>query len=128
MKVMTEIGISAPVNMMIGFPDETEAEISESIELAKKLIENGAPYVTFFIPIPFPGSALHKIAIDGGHIDPNFDPDMMNWKRPIMKNTAVSSERLEFIRDSANEDINNDLHLEKRLSNSMAGRWKSNNF
>lgn len=128
MKVMTEIGISAPVNMMIGFPDETEAEVSESIELAKKLIANGAPYVTFFIPIPFPGSALHKIAIDGGHIDPNFDPDMMNWKRPIMKNTSVSSERLEYIRDSANEDINNNLHLEKRLSNSMAGRWKSNNF
>ena len=126
MQKMTKIGISAPVNMMIGFPDETEYEIYESIELAKRLIDHGAPYVTFFIPIPFPGSALHKIALDGGHIDKNFDPDQMNWKRPVMKNTAVPPERLEFIRDSANADINSNLHLEKRLKQSMAGRWLSN--
>lgn len=123
---MTKIGISSPVNMMIGFPDETESEISESIDLAKKLIDNGAPYVTFFIPIPFPGSALHEIALRGNHIDINFDTDLMNWKRPVMKNTFVSPERLEFIRDKANENINTELHLKKRLSLSMAGRWDSN--
>ena len=50
----------------------------------------------------------------------------MNWKRPVMKNTAVPPERLEFIRDSANADINSNLHLEKRLKQSMAGRWLSN--
>lgn len=126
MKKMTDVGISAPVNMMIGFPDETEDEVSESIDLAKKLIDNGAPYVTFFIPIPFPGSALHEIALKGNHIEKDFDPDLMNWKRPIMKNTIIPSERLEFIRDSANENINSELHLKKRLKQSMAGRWLSN--
>ena len=51
MKTMTNIGIQAPVNMMIGFPDETENEINMSIDFAKILMDHGAPYVTFFIPI-----------------------------------------------------------------------------
>ena len=87
MKTMSNMGIQAPVNMMIGFPDETEEEINMSIEYAKKLMDHGAPYVTFFIPIPFPGSTLYNIAIGGGHLDVNFDPDSMNWKNPVMKNT-----------------------------------------
>ena len=51
MKKMTDLGIQAPVNMMIGFPDETEEEINMSIDFAKILMDNGAPYVTFFVPI-----------------------------------------------------------------------------
>ena len=73
MKTMTNIGIQAPVNMMIGFPDETENEINMSIDFAKILMDHGAPYVTFFIPIPFPGSALYNIAINGDYLDKNFD-------------------------------------------------------
>ena len=62
-RMMHEIGIICPVNMMIGFPDETEEEMMMSVELAQKLIDAGADYVTFFIPIPFPGSALFNIAL-----------------------------------------------------------------
>ena len=123
MAQMTKIGISAPVNMMIGFPDETEEEIAESIDLAKQLMGSGAPYVTFFIPIPFPGTKLFEIAMLGGHITKDFDPDQMNWKRPVMRNTTVPPERLEYIRDKANENINTDLHLKRRLKLSMGSRW-----
>ena len=37
MRVMTDMGIQAPVNMMIGFPDETEDEINTSVDFAKSL-------------------------------------------------------------------------------------------
>ena len=123
MKKMTNLGIQAPVNMMIGFPDETEDEINMSINFAKILMDNGAPYVTFFIPIPFPGSALYNIAINGDYLDKNFDTDRMNWKNPIMKNTTVSPERLIEIRDKANETINPNEHLKKRLINSAGHRF-----
>lgn len=126
MKTMSSIGIKAPVNMMLGFPDETEAEIGQSIDLAKALISNGAPYVTFFIPIPFPGSTLYDIAVANGHLSPDFDPDLMNWKRAVMKGTTVPPERLEEIRDRANADINTDLHLKRRLVESMGHRWRAN--
>ncbi len=65
--------IQAPVNMMVGFPDETEKEINMPIDFEKKLMDHGAPYITFFIPIPFPGSSLYNIAINGDYLDKNFD-------------------------------------------------------
>ena len=106
MKTMTEMGIKAPVNMMIGFPDETEEEVKKSIELGRLLKQEGAPYVSFFLPIPFPGSKLYDLAIEKGYLNKDFDSDMMNWKRAVMKNTLILPERLEEIRDHANELVN----------------------
>ena len=83
--VAAKLGIVCPINIMIGFPDETEKEIFQSIELAKKLVPAGAPYVTFFLPIPFPGSKLFSYAVQNGYLSPNFDPDIMNWKNACMK-------------------------------------------
>ena len=123
MKTMSDIGIQAPVNMMIGFPDETEQEINLSIDFAKKLMDYGAPYVTFFIPIPFPGSSLYNIAINGDYLNKDFDPDKMNWKNPVMKNTTVKPERLIEIRDRANKEVNTKEHLKKRLINSAGHRF-----
>ena len=125
MSTMTALGIKAPVNMMIGFPDETEGEIQESIDFARRLRDAGAPYVTFFIPIPFPGSRLHEMAIANGYLDPDFDPDTMNWKKPVMKNTAVPAGRLEEIRDWANEKVNTESHIRLRLEQSVGHRWRS---
>jgi radical SAM superfamily enzyme YgiQ (UPF0313 family) len=123
MRVMTDMGIQAPVNMMIGFPDETEDEINTSVDFAKKLMDYGAPYVTFFIPIPFPGSSLFNIAINGDHLSKKFNTDNMNWKNPVMKNTSVSPERLIEIRDKANQEVNTKEHLRKRLINSAGHRF-----
>jgi UDP-glucose 4-epimerase len=125
MGAMTALGIKAPVNMMIGFPDETEGEIQQTIDFARRLKDAGAPYVTFFIPIPFPGSRLHDMAIENGHLDRDFDPDIMNWKRPVMKNTAVPPEKIEEVRDWANEKVNTDAHIRLRLEQSVGYRWRS---
>ncbi len=112
MKVMNEIGIKAPVNLIIGFPDETEEEIQKSVELGKKLKEAGAIYVSFFFPVPFPGTKLYDIAIKGKHLDKDFDTDIFNWKRPVMKNTLVPPEKLIEIREKANIEANNKEFIE----------------
>ena len=39
MRVMTDMGIQAPVNMMIGFPDETEKEINMTIDFAHSYLK-----------------------------------------------------------------------------------------
>ena len=127
MKTLSDIGIKAPLNVMIGFPDETEDEMNQSIDLARELMDSGAPYVTFFIPIPFPGSVLYNYAIEHNHLDSEFDTDIMNWKRPVMKNTTVPPERLREIADKANESLNTDTHLKNRLEQSVGHRWRSNN-
>ncbi len=120
---MTRRGINAPVNMMMGFPDETETEIAESVALAQRLRDAGAPYVTFFIPIPFPGSKLFSMALERGYLPSDFNPDDFNWKRPVMRNTTVAPERLEELRDAANESVNSGAHLRKRLEDSIGHRW-----
>ena len=126
-RIATRVGIACPVNMMIGFPDETEEEILSSIELGWRLVEAGAPHCTFFIPIPFPGSRLYDIAIAGGHLDPDFDPDLLNWKNVVMRNTTVSPERLLELRDWGFERANTKSHVRMRLENSIGARWQSGN-
>ena len=124
-RIAREVGITCPINMMIGFPDETEEEMLQSVELGKKLVDAGADYCTFFIPIPFPGSQLYNIAIRDGYLDKDFDPDFMNWKTAIMKNTIVSPQRIIEIRDWAWRAVNTNEHVERRLKESAGSRWVS---
>lgn len=123
-RVATEIGITCPINMMIGFPDETEAEILASIELGKRLVEAGAAYCTPFIPIPFPGSMLYEYAIANGHLDSNFDTDVLNWKNAVMKNTTVLPERVLELRDWGSSYMNTPEHLSNRCEASAGASWR----
>ena len=121
-RIAVDIGIICPVNMMIGFPDETEEEIMQSVDLARKLIGVGSPYVTFFIPIPFPGSKLYDMAIQGGYLRPDFDTDTMNWKNGVMENTTVPKERIVALRDWAWATVNSQEHMWKRINESVSSR------
>ena len=121
-RIAKRIGMVTPINIMIGFPDETEEEIMSSIELARRLVDAGAPYVTFFIPIPFPGSVLYDIAVRGGHLSPDFDPDIMNWKNGVMAGTTVPRERIVELRDWAWENVNTKDHIAMRIRESMKTR------
>ncbi len=113
-KIAVKIGIACPVNMMVGFPDETKEEMNQSVEMAKRLIDAGAPHVTFFIPIPFPGSQLYDMAVDGGYLSADFDPDTMNWKNAVMQNTAVPPDEVVAFRDWAWDLVNTEDYKRKR--------------
>lgn len=131
-RAAVRIGILCPVNMMIGFPHETEEEMMVSVDMAKRLIDAGAPYVTFFIPIPFPGCKLHTDALRcpdcrGSHLSPDYDTDIFNWKNGVMVNTTVPIERTIEIRDWAWETVNPPEHVAQRLQDSIgARRWTYN--
>ncbi len=114
MRDAVKLEIVSSVNMMIGFPDETKAEINKTVEMAKRLMGAGARHVTFFCPIPFPGSQLFPMAVEGGYLSPDFDPDLMNWKNPVMKNTTVSPEELVELRDRAWEEVNTEDYKRQR--------------
>lgn len=114
-KATSRIGIETPIGIMIGFPDETEEEIFQSIELGKRLVDAGAKYCSFYNVAPFPGSELYQIAIRGGYLDEDFDLDWFNWYQPVMKNTTVPPERLIELRQWAWETINPKDYVEKRI-------------
>ena len=124
-KIAAELKIVSPINMMIGFPDETEDEIKNSIEMGKRIVEAGAPYCTFFIPIPFPGSKLFEVAIANGHLDPDFDSDLLNWKHAVCKNTAVPPQRIVELRDWGWSYANSKEYIRSRIEASAGHRWSS---
>jgi radical SAM superfamily enzyme YgiQ (UPF0313 family) len=103
---MAKRGISAGVNYMIGYPDETLAEIQATIDMARQHREAGASSANFMLVIPLPGTALHQEAIDKGYLDRDFDPDTFNWRHASMKNTTVPPESLEEIHRTAWEALN----------------------
>lgn len=121
-RTAARLGLTCPINIMIGFPDETEGEMLQSVDLGRRLIDAGAPYVTFFIPIPFPGSQLYHLAIANGHLSADFDPDQMNWKNAIMKNTAVPPERVIELRDWAWAEVNSEQYKRSRLEREIGSR------
>ncbi|TSC89663.1 MAG: radical SAM domain-containing protein [Parcubacteria group bacterium Gr01-1014_3] len=126
-RIASRVGITCPVNMMIGFPDETEEELMKSVEYAKRAVDAGAKYCSFFIPIPFPGCQLYDYAIQKGHLDPNFDPDTMNWHRPVLKNTVISPERVLELREWAWRTVNPPAYVAERLKKNIGNRWDSTN-
>ena len=124
-RVATRLGITCPINMMVGFPDETEEEIISSIELGRQLVLTGAPYCSLFIPIPFPGSQLFEMALRKGYLTPDFDTDAFNWRKPVMRNTTVSPERIQELQQWGWRDINPEEYLRKRLKVDIGRRWQS---
>lgn len=123
-RVARNIGITCPINMMIGFPDETEAEMMVSIELGRRLVGAGADYCSFKIPVPLPGSRLHDLALREGHLSPDFDPDIFNWRNAVMRNTTVPPERIEELQQWAEFDVNTDEYRRKRLEIEIGTRWE----
>ena len=124
MKTLTEMGIRAPVNLMFGFPDETEEEIMQTIQLGFELKKAGAPYVSFFFPTPFPGSKLYEIAIQEGYLDKDFNSDIMTHKLVVMKNMKVSPERLMEIRKKYHIEINGKEFDEKMYKRTVGYKLK----
>jgi len=124
-RLAVKVGITCPINMMIGFPDETEEEIVSSIELGRRLVDAGAPYCSLFIPIPFPGSQLYKMALRDGYLQPDFDPDVFNWREPVMRNTTVAPERIKELQQWGWRGINPKEYLRKRLEADIGRRWQS---
>lgn len=110
-----KVGLKVPGNFMIGFPDETPEELRCTVDLAKKLIQEGLTYASFFIVVPYPGSKLFDEAMAKGYIDRNFDPDVFHWGNPVMKGVTISGEELIKIRKEAWKEVNNPKYVEGKL-------------
>lgn len=97
-KTCNEVGLTVTGNFMIGYPDESREEVFKTIEMAKKHVDAGLDFALFFCVIPYPGCKLFDEAIANGQLDHDFDPDVMKWTNPVLKNTAISPQELMDIR------------------------------
>ncbi len=98
-------GLTVGGNYMLGWPGETREEMEATINLARSHRDAGIDWCNFYAVMPLPGTPLFDEAIRDGPIDPDFNPDTMNWTRANMQ-TSVSREELEDIRQQAWLEIN----------------------
>lgn len=103
---MGRAGIGVSGNYMLGFPDETEEEIAETIALARAHREAGLTEANFFVVVPFPGTTLFSVARQKGYLPQDWNPDDMVWFKPIMRGTTVPNERLKELRELAWRELN----------------------
>lgn len=83
---------------VVGFPQETEKDIQDTINYAKELRQLGCDYCYFFIATPYFGTEMYRIAVAKGYLDElEYRPDeiytMMG--KSIMKNPNLPPEKLD---------------------------------
>ncbi|MCK4765246.1 MAG: B12-binding domain-containing radical SAM protein [Candidatus Aminicenantes bacterium] len=80
-KKLREAGISADGNFMIGWPDETLEELTNTYLLARDLMQSGLIGCGFYFVQPYPGSRLHRMALAAKEISEDWDWNKIGWSK-----------------------------------------------
>lgn len=96
-----EVGIHTHANFMLGHPTETEEEIWDSINLAKKL---NPSKVGFYLCMPIPGSELYQMAKNKNAITEGFH-EFRWYGKSVYNLSKVQSERLKELQEIAYKKI-----------------------
>ena len=107
-------GLRVAANYMIGFPDETESEIYETIDFAERNMQYGLDASNFFLVMPLPGTPMFDWCIDNNRLSKDYNIDKMQWTKANMINTPISPEKMEYIRQEAWIRCNVSDHIENR--------------
>lgn len=65
-----EAGIAVTANYMLGLPEETPADLRQTIELARELDTLDFGYFVFY---PYPGTALFKTCLERGYLPADYE-------------------------------------------------------
>lgn len=114
-RACSDANIHTAGNYIIGYPDETIEEIYTTVLSAKKHVEQGLNHAAIFAMVPFPGTRIYDMCIDLGMLDPDFDTDIMKWTKSSLKNTKVSPEALEYMRQLAWLTVNRSDFVEYKI-------------
>ena len=124
-KTCNDVGLTVSGNFMIGYPDESRQEVFHTIDFAKRLVSAGLDTAAFFCVIPYPGCTLFDEALANGQLDEDFDPDIMRWTNPVLRNTAVAPEELMDIRREAWLSSNRPEYIAHKLGMNVEQLSKS---
>ena len=93
-----EVGLQTHAWFTIGYPDETPAQIYETVRYAKEI---EVDYTTFYIVTPFPGSEIYEIARERGYIKEPIDWKKLELGKAMINTEHFSSEQIMRIRKDA---------------------------
>ena len=113
-KEIKRVGMRVAANYMVGFPDETEKEIKETIDFAKQNMSYGLDASNFFLVMPLPGTPMFDEVMRNGQLPKDYNIDRMQWTKANMINTSIPPNKLEELRQQAWEDCNLSDHIKNR--------------
>lgn len=100
-KLIERFGIRVTANSMIGFPDEYEDDIFETIKLNRRIKPKS---LDLNFVAPYAGTAIHAMAKEKGYLDTYTEPgfrgmakDITVRKGPVMKLPQITNEQLNDI-------------------------------
>jgi len=121
----SELGICVGIFLVIGFPDETKAEIEETFALAGELRMLGANYIWFSVATPYFGTRLYREAIKMGCLE-DIDPALLNTNAVSINCKNITKDELIRLRGDAMEKYNKPIHLslrQKIISSIKHPKW-----
>lgn len=89
--------LSVEAFFVIGFPEETEKNLWDTINYAKELRKLGCDYCYFFIATPYYGTEMYQNAVANGYLDESeycLSNVFTTTDRFLMKSPNFSSDRL----------------------------------
>jgi len=90
-----EFGIKVYCSFIFGLPGENERTIKETIKFVKRTLPTGA---MFNVAVPYPGTELHRIAVDKGWIKEDANWQWMYQHQAVMRVDGLSQEDLDKAR------------------------------
>ncbi|MEL7666012.1 MAG: radical SAM protein [Candidatus Shapirobacteria bacterium] len=97
--------LSVEAFFVIGFPQESEKDIMDTINFGKKLRKIGCDFCYFFIATPYVGTEMYDNALKSGHLNPTkYDLRTISTTSGAYQfiNTKVSKKRLFELQKIAN--------------------------
>jgi radical SAM superfamily enzyme YgiQ (UPF0313 family) len=95
-KLCKEFYIRTLATFIVGNPEETNADIKQSFDLAKEI---KADYTAFYFLTPYPGSDIYKTAIEKGWLDKNLPfSEIWSHRQPEMPLISITFEKAELSR------------------------------
>jgi radical SAM superfamily enzyme YgiQ (UPF0313 family) len=89
-KLCREVGVKSSVYLLMGLPWDTPETLEDNVQFAKEIQPD---FVEIFYTYPFPGTELHKIALEKGLIVPGEIPEEA-YANPAMGGMYMTKEEL----------------------------------
>lgn len=88
-------GIHATYNFMMGFPGETIADVTDTVDLALTLLDENpnACVAGFYVYVPYPGAELYALAVRDGFNEPQTLEDWSVFNRQHLGSPWIQQHR-----------------------------------
>lgn len=102
-KTLAKYNIRPTINSMMGLPDETREQVFDTFEINRQIskILNGNHNLNVFTFVPFSGTALRRISIEKGYVDPDAPVSFSFYKESMLDMPSMSKEEITGLEKTA---------------------------